>query len=94
MSDEQQAAQELTKYLLNRERYGGKSPLEERVQVEISAMAREIAADIVAENPQLREVIGRRVRDVVAQVLRDDAWLGDTVVQAVAKALHKFVSED
>ena len=54
-------------------------------------MAREIAAEVIAENPELRETIAAKTRQVVAVALRDDAWLSETVAKAVAAGLTRYV---
>lgn len=75
---EKDAARELTEFLTKRDQYRRTSYLEERVQVEISTMAREIAAEVVKANPELKETITSLTRNVV---------------KAVSQALAQLVSE-
>lgn len=87
------AARALTDHLLSRDRYGGKAVLEQRVEAEIQRMADTIAKEIVAENPELHDVISTRVRELIQKALVDDDLLSGAVVRAVAKSLHQLVAE-
>jgi flagellar biosynthesis/type III secretory pathway protein FliH len=90
MSEEAKA---LTRYLETRDRYSGKSPIETIVEEGITKMAREIAAEVIKENPELRDVIWKKTQQVISQALRNDAYLSRTVVDSVAAGLGKLVSE-
>ena len=90
---EKDAARELTEFLTKRDQYRRTSYLEERVQVEISTMAREIAAEVVKANPELKETITSLTRNVIRESLRRDTYLQETVVKAVSQALAQLVSE-
>ena len=83
------ATRALTESLLRGDGYGGKSPLLRTVEAKVEAMSRDIAAEIVAENPELRAAIERQTREVVTRVLRDEGWMRQTVIRAVAGALMK-----
>jgi hypothetical protein len=88
MGGEKEAAEQLTKFLLDRPAYGsGKSPLQEYVETEIKAIAKKIAAEVVAENPSVAETIRGKTSHIIAKALADDSFLNSTVTQAVAKAL-------
>lgn len=93
MRSEQEMAQELTRYLIDRDRYNGTSPLESMVKTEISAMARSIAKRVVEENPAIQTAIEERTRLVIGLALRDDAYLSTVVSGAVARALGQLVQE-
>ena len=89
------AARGLTEFLVAKDQYrGSSSHLEQRVQVEIKAMAQRIAADVVAENPELAGIIRTMAQQTVAAALRDDAWLSETVVTAVARAMQRHLTGD
>ena len=88
MSDE--AAAELTRYLLTPDRYRGKSPLQEEVNVQIRAMTRAIAAQIVGENPELADRIAAMTRLLVVQALTEDDFLNEQVVRAVSQKLGEL----
>jgi flagellar biosynthesis/type III secretory pathway protein FliH len=81
-----EAAESLTRFLTQPD-YRGKSPLMQRVEAEIAAMAKTIAQEVVAENPELAEMIRARTREAVGRALRDDPFLNSTVTSAVAKAI-------
>jgi len=93
--NDQDASAQLTEFLVKADGYRGKSPLMQRVETEISAMARTIAAEVVAENPGLTDKIRERTRHVVAAALRDDAYLNGLITQAVAKVItERALQED
>lgn len=50
-------------------------------------MAKTIAGEVIAENPELADVIRRKTREAVAQALKDDAYLNSAVTAAVAKVI-------
>lgn len=80
-------AAELTRYLTERDRFGGKSPLEAIVATELQALTKVIAQQVIAEHADLNAHIGRMVRDVVAAAMRENTALQEYVVRAVAEAL-------
>lgn len=90
---EREAAQELTAFLTKRDNYQRTSALETMVQGQISAMAREIAAAVVAENPGLKEAIRDLVQRVISESMRDDAYLQGVIVKAVSQALGQLIAE-
>lgn len=87
MATEREQAEQLTRFLLERERYSNTSPLQQYVETEIKAMARKIAAEVVAENPGVADAVRRKASDVITRALAEDSFLNTTVTQAVAKAL-------
>lgn len=80
------AASMLTSYLTERSG-SGKSTLEIAVQEHITKMAREIAAEMVAATPALRERLEALTQDVIRRALADDRTLYRGMVTAVAEAL-------
>lgn len=77
----------VTAYLTEKSGYGSSSILERQVQEGITTMARSIAADIVANTPQLRERLEQLAREVIRKALADDQTLYRGMVTAVAEAL-------
>jgi hypothetical protein len=78
----------VTAYLTEKSGYGGApSILERQVQEGITTMARSIAADIVANTPQLRERLEKLAQEVIRKALADDHTLYRGMVTAVAEAL-------
>jgi hypothetical protein len=96
IENETEATRALTAFLTQPDRYRGKSPVVERVEAGIARLTTEIAAEVIAENPELRAVIRSRVADVVTRALNDDAYLNSTVIKAVSEALtrHALGTED
>lgn len=85
--NEQEAARQLTEYLTTKTGYDRQnSPIEAMIKAEISAMARKIAAEVVAENPGLAD---RRTMTVavVTKALTQDEYLTEPVIKAVSEAL-------
>jgi flagellar biosynthesis/type III secretory pathway protein FliH len=82
-----EAAENLTRFLTQADGYNRKSPLVQRVEAEITAMATTIAREVVAENSDLADVIRRKTREALRSALNDDPFLNSTVTSAVAKAL-------
>lgn len=80
------AASAVTAYLTHSQ-YGGDSPLQRLIQEHIGTLAREVAAEIVASTPQLREKVEELTTRIVREALEDDDQLRRTVVTAVAGAL-------
>jgi len=91
---ESAAARQLAEFLTQRGQYSSSSYLEDRVRIEIKGMAAAIAREIVESTPELGEIVRRKTREVVAAALREDSWLGERVVEAVAGALRQHVSGD
>jgi len=82
-------AEQLSKFLTHSDGYGRKSPLVQRVETGISAMTAEIANEVIAENPELRDVIRRKTREVINRALNDDTYLNSTITKAIAEALTR-----
>jgi hypothetical protein len=83
-----EAASALTQFLVKRgSGYDSTSPIEREVQVQITRMMNTMARDMIDSMPELRDAIGERLRQVIAQALRDDAWLSESITKAVAQAL-------
>lgn len=89
------AAHKLAEFLttVNPRGYTNKTPLQERMETEITRMATEIAQEVIANSPQIREVLRGKVTAVIQRVLRDDTWLNSTVTDAVARAISKLALE-
>lgn len=86
--NQDQAARQLTEYLVTKtSSYDRNSPIEAMVKAEISAMARKIAAEVVAENPQLPEKIRAMTARLIQAALSQDDYLTEPVVKAVSEAL-------
>jgi hypothetical protein len=82
------AAESLTSFLTQPD-YRGKSPLVQRVEAGISALANTIADEVIGENPDLVDVLRSKARDAVRAVLKTDPLLDQIVTAAVAQALVK-----
>lgn len=80
-------AADLTRHLTEKDRYGGKSPLEQAVSVELQELTKKIAHQIVAEHPDLNQRIREMIRQVIGAALREDQTLQDAVIRAVSEAL-------
>lgn len=93
---EAEHVRELTQYLINRGGYSGRddSPIEGMVKAQISALAREIAAQVVAENPGIKVKIETMTREAVARVLVDESWLNTRMIKAVSEALLRTTDDD
>ena len=88
--NESEAARELTKFLTERITYGDRtSPIEQRVRVGIEKLTREIADEIIMENPELQSAIRSRVHLVIQNALSDDAYLNGMVTKAISEALTR-----
>lgn len=87
---------QLTEYLLSKGGYNRRedSPIEGMVKAQISALAREIAAQVVAENPGIKVKVETMAREAVARVLSDHAWLNDKMVKAVSEAMLRTNDDD
>lgn len=94
-AEEIKAARQLAEFLttVNPRGYTNKTPLQERMETEITRMATEIAQEVIANSPQIREVLRGKVMAVIQRVLRDDTWLNSTVTDAVARAISKLALE-
>ena len=79
-------AEELTRALVTGD-YRQNSPLTRKVHLEIEKMAESIAAQIVQENPKLREIIEKKARAAVTAAMTQDEMLNEAVIRSVAKAL-------
>ena len=90
---EHDAAAAVTAYLTHSQ-YGGDSPLQRLIQQRIERLAREVADEIVASTPRLRETLEAKTRNVIARALEDDYELRKSVVTAVAEALSVRRPED
>lgn len=90
-------ADALTKHLIEprERRYGGvdESILLTRVKAEISGIADRLVTEVIAANPDLHTVIYKKVQETIARALRDDTYLNEVVVEAVAKGLGTLVSQ-
>lgn len=86
-------ASELTEYLITPGRYDSESPLLKLVQRKINTLADEVAAEIVAETPELRERVRERTAAVVASLIANEGWLEKATVDAISKALAKHREE-
>ena len=86
---------QLTQYLMSKGGYSGRedSPIENMVKAQISALARDIAAQVVAENPGLKAKIEAMTRDAVARTLADESWLNTRMVKAVSEALLRTTDD-
>lgn len=95
MATEAEATRQLTDYLVNKGGYSGRddSPIEAMVKAQISALAREIAAQVVAENPGIKIRIETMTRDAVARTLADESWLNARMVKAVSEALIRTTDD-
>lgn len=84
-------AESLAKFLTTVPQYGfnGKSPLVTIIETKIKAMATEIAEEVIAGNEELREIIRRKAKAVMAQALLEDSYLNTTITDALAKVLVK-----
>lgn len=87
------AIRELTAFLTKSDGYQRLSPIETRVQTEIARLADTIAAEVIAENPELRNVITTMVQTTIRAALRDDTYLREVVVKAVAKGIGALVEQ-
>lgn len=83
----QEIARNLAGFLTSPPRYGGKSPLEEMLQAQITQMTRQIAAEVIEAMPELRDHVRTMVEQTIRRGLTQDQWLNQTVVSAVAKAI-------
>ena len=79
-------AEELTRALVTGD-YRQDSPLTRKVHLEIEKMAESIAAQIIQENPKLREIIEKKARAAVTAAMTQDEMLNEAVIRSVAKAL-------
>lgn len=85
-----QMASELAAFLTTRQPgYGssGKTPLEEILHAQITQLARQIAAEVIAATPELAEHVRRMAERTVREALNSDTWLNQTVLSAVSKAI-------
>lgn len=87
------AAESLTTFLTEQPYGSRKTVLVERVQKGITDLTDQIAGEVIAENPELAEVIRRKIHQAVKQALHDDAWLNSAVTSAVAKIITKTALE-
>jgi len=87
------AAESLTTFLTEQPYGSRKTVLVERVQKGITDLTDQIAAEVIAENPELAEVIRRKIQQAVKQALHDDAWLNSAVTSAVARVITKSALE-
>jgi len=74
--------------------YGKESPLQKAVRDHMRTMVKEMAGEVVASTPKVREVMHRLIQQSVEEALRDDAFLNKIVTDAVAKALVTRSTED
>lgn len=90
----EEIASALASYLTNRASgYGGRSPLEEMLQAQITQMTRQIAAEVIAATPELHDHVQRMVQQTIRWAMNQDGWLNQTVVTAVSKALTDLALE-
>lgn len=92
-NDPTAVARTLTAFLVESPNHYSKSPVEERVRAEITRIANELAIEVINANEQVREVIRARVQSTIAAALRDDSYLSEVVVQAVARGLGRIVAD-
>ena len=91
-----QVASDLAAFLTTRPSgYGGsgKTPLEELLHAQITQMARQIAAEVIAATPELADHIRRMAERTVREALNNDTWLNQTVLSAVSKAITDLALE-
>lgn len=70
-----------------------RSPLDEILNAQITQMTREIAAEVIAATPEIRDHVKRMVESTVKRALQNDSWLNQTVVGAVSKAITDLALE-
>ena len=94
---QEQVASDLAKFLTtDRRGYGydaGKSPLDEMLNAQITQMARQIAAQVIADTPALADHVKGVVERTVKRALANDQWLNQTVVGAVSRAITDLALE-
>lgn len=89
-------AADLAQYLTTQATtYGGQrvSPLEEILRQKITAMAHEVAAEVIQATPEIRSRVAELVQVTVQRALAEDTWLAQTVVSAVAGAITNLALE-
>lgn len=90
-----QVAYDLAKFLTTASGYGrdSKTPLDEILQAQITAMTEQIAAEVIEATPELASEIRQLVQVTIRMALSRDSWLSRTVVNAVASALTDLALE-
>jgi hypothetical protein len=75
------------------DRYGHaekRSVLEEIARRRISAMAAELADEMIRSQPNLREIMRSRIAALIERVIADDPYVDASLTEAVAAGLRKL----
>jgi len=90
-SNEDVAVKALVSHLFEKSNdYRGIKPVEEIVKAKVRALANEIADEIIAGLPGLREVLRSRMAAMIERVIADDPYVDEHLADAVAKGLRKL----
>lgn len=80
-------------YLTGARNHMGRSPLQERLQIEISGMAAVIVKEVIDSMPEIRDRIEAMARAAVVRALADDEYLRKVVAKAMGEGLGQLLQE-
>lgn len=86
-------ASSVAEYLTGSRNHMGRSPLQERMQIEISGMAAIIVKEVIDSMPEIRDRIEAMAQAAVVRALADDEYLRSVVAKAMGEGLGQLLRE-
>jgi hypothetical protein len=94
VSSESGMAEDLTRFLTDRDGYKRTSEIERYVQTRIRELAGDMADEVVQANPEIRAALDTMIRTAIRAALADNDQLQRIVAEKVAAAILKIGDDE